>query len=64
MDIITPDGWLQTGDVGMVDEEGYIYVVDRKKELIKYNGFQGQRNVHTVCFMRNFSAPFSGTDGT
>lgn len=38
---VTPDGWLKTGDIGIVDEEGYIYVVDRIKELIKYKGFQG-----------------------
>ena len=33
------DGWLYTGDIGWVDEEGYIYVVDRKKEMIKYKSF-------------------------
>ena len=34
------DGFLQTGDVVSVDEEGYIFVVDRLKELIKYKGLQ------------------------
>jgi len=34
------DGWLRTGDIGHVDAEGYVFVVDRLKELIKYKGFQ------------------------
>jgi len=33
------NGWLFTGDIGHVDEEGYIYIVDRKKDMIKYKGF-------------------------
>lgn len=34
------DGYLYTGDAGYYDEEGYIYLVDRIKDLIKYKGFQ------------------------
>ena len=33
------DGWLYTGDIGRVDEQGYVYLMDRKKEMIKYKGF-------------------------
>ncbi|KAJ7108778.1 AMP binding protein [Mycena epipterygia] len=37
---ITPDGWFKTGDVAIRDSEGHYYIVDRRKELIKYKGFQ------------------------
>ena len=32
------DGWLRTGDIGTMDEEGYFYVVDRKKDMINRGG--------------------------
>jgi len=33
------NGWLYTGDLGLMDEEGYFHILDRKKETIKYKGY-------------------------
>jgi acyl-coenzyme A synthetase/AMP-(fatty) acid ligase len=37
---IDKKGWLHTGDIGYIDDDGDIFIVDRIKELIKYKGFQ------------------------
>ena len=37
---LVEDGWLRTGDIARIDENGFTYIVDRLKELIKYKGYQ------------------------
>ena len=37
--VLTPDGWLRTGDVGFMDARGYVTIADRKKDMILVSGF-------------------------
>ncbi|HZW59371.1 MAG TPA: AMP-binding protein, partial [Woeseiaceae bacterium] len=37
--VLLPGGWLRTGDIGRMDEKGYVYIEDRKKDMILVSGF-------------------------
>lgn len=47
----TEDGWLRTGDLARYDEQKYFYIVDRLKELIKYNGYQVSNTIYNITFL-------------
>ena len=50
-DDIDDDGWLHTGDIGLMDEQGYFKIVDRKKDLIIASGYNiVPREVEEVLF--------------
>ena len=38
MPLITEDGWLDTGDLGYINEDSYVFIVDRKKDMINRGG--------------------------
>lgn len=45
------EGWLLTGDVARIDEDNYVYIVDRAKDMIKYKGFSiGPAELEDVLF--------------
>ncbi|WP_241661318.1 AMP-binding protein [Thermomonospora catenispora] len=37
--VLSPDGWLRTGDIGVMDPDGWLTIIDRKRDLVKVNGF-------------------------
>lgn len=55
-------GWLRTGDIAYYDRDGYFYIVDRLKELIKTKGFQvGNDTTHTARRTRAPHSPHTRT---
>ena len=50
--VLDPDGGLHTGDIGRMDEDGYLFIVDRKKDLIIVSGYNVvPREVEEVLYM-------------
>ena len=50
--VLTADGWLRTGDMGFMDERGFVKLVDRKKDMIVVSGFKVYPNeVEDVVMM-------------
>ncbi|MEM1038846.1 MAG: AMP-binding protein [Pseudomonadota bacterium] len=47
------DGWLATGDIGQMDEDGYFYIVDRKKDMVLVSGFNVFPNEIEDCLARH-----------
>lgn len=50
--VVDQDGWLHTGDVGYFDENGFLYLIDRKKDILKYCGYQISPSELENCILR------------
>jgi non-ribosomal peptide synthetase component E (peptide arylation enzyme) len=58
---IDSDGWLHSGDLGYYNEDGYFYIVDRLKELIKYQGYQVSKTTISTPVTKEYVNPYSYT---
>jgi len=52
--MIDSEGWAHTGDIGHYDEDGHFFIVDRLKELIKYNAYQVITRQIFIHFKQHF----------
>lgn len=50
---LTPDGWLKTGDIGVMDQDGFFKIVDRKKDMILVSGFNVYPNEVEDCLAQH-----------
>lgn len=41
-------GWYRTGDIGYMDDKGYLIIVDRLKDVIKYKGYLFSLSIHIL----------------
>ena len=55
-DVFTEDGWLKTGDIGKIDEDGYLFITDRKKSMFKLSTgkYVAPQNVENVIANSGF----------
>ncbi|CAK1540062.1 unnamed protein product [Leptosia nina] len=59
-----PGGFYRTGDIGYYDEDGYFYIVDRIKELIKYNAWQVSPTEIEAILLKHKDVKDAGVTGT
>ena len=38
-ELFDENGYYKSGDIGYIDEEGFLFIIDRKKDILKYNNF-------------------------